>query len=99
MRGGPILIRCEGSGCQPCTGSGNGTVAIGMCAMCGNRLALTNYVMPEHSRDDPRFLGGENMVLTDARDMALVVAIAAWLRMIADQWDPPAADPARGDTP
>lgn len=55
---------------------------------------------------DPGFLGGEHLVLTDTRDMALVVAIAhdgtaditanvpkadaaAWLRMIADQWDPP----------
>jgi len=52
MSGEPILIRCEGSGCPPCAGVGNGTEAYGMCAMCGYTMGLTNYVVPEHVRDD-----------------------------------------------
>ena len=51
-KGAPILIRCEGSGCEPCTGVGNGTDAMGMCAMCGQWRLLVGYVMPEHARDD-----------------------------------------------
>ena len=51
-KGEPILVRCEGAGCQPCTGVGNGSEAIGMCAMCGQWYPLNNYVMPEHARDD-----------------------------------------------
>jgi len=48
----PILIRCEGSGCPPATGTGNGTIAVGMCPMCGHWLSLDSYVVPEHTRDD-----------------------------------------------
>ena len=48
----PIWIRCEGSGCPPTTGVGNGTEAMGMCAMCGYWHHLNAYVMPEHVRDD-----------------------------------------------
>ena len=63
---------------------------------------------------DPRFLAGEQAVLTDARDMALVIAVgwdnavdihaniakpeaARILRLIADQFDPPAAPVGGGE--
>jgi hypothetical protein len=52
VTGDPILIRCEGSGCPPTTGVGNGIEAIGMCAMCGRWHPLIDYAMPEHARDD-----------------------------------------------
>ena len=46
--GDPILIRCEGSGCPPCTDEGGH----GMCAMCGRWHVLVGVAMPEHERDD-----------------------------------------------
>ena len=48
----PIWVRCEGSGCPPATGIGNGSEAIGMCSMCGQWLSLTAYIVDEHVRDD-----------------------------------------------
>jgi hypothetical protein len=44
----PILIRCEGSGWPPATGS----EAVGMCQMCGQIRQLAGYSLPEHTRQD-----------------------------------------------
>lgn len=52
MKGEPILIRCEGSGCPPAAMHDGLTFGSGMCAMCGHAVTVVAGAVLDHQRDD-----------------------------------------------